>query len=241
LVRLSVFYFILIGLCLSSCQWTPTSYIPKAVDVKVGELIAEQTLSENKETFMDSLQVDSNQATCMAVFKDLTHAALVTNQHNFNWSIHFIKDDSTINAFCVPGGHLFVYTGLMNLCTTKDELAGVIAHEIAHAEKRHSMNQLVQQLGIQVVLESVLGINSFWFGIGTQLVQLKFSRTDELEADEFAYYLLKEKGYKTEALISFFNKMIQANQVHVLEFMSTHPETENRILAIEKLKMKTSN
>jgi Zn-dependent protease with chaperone function len=130
-----------------------------------------------------------------------------------------------------------VYTGLLNTCTSEDEIAGVIAHEIAHAEKRHSINQMVQQLGLQIILESILGINSSWIGVGTQLIQLKFSRADELEADQYAYYLLKDKKYNTDALLTFFHKMNQLNQVHVLEFMSTHPETENRIQAIRQLKL----
>lgn len=237
MVRLKVFYFCFIGLCLAGCELKPSSYIPVAIDVKFGELILDQTLAENRSNIEDSLPINSKQAECKTVFERLTHSSLVSNQQAFAWSIHFIKDDSTINAFCIPGGHLFVYTGLLNTCTSEDEIAGVIAHEIAHAEKRHSINQMVQQLGLQIILESILGINSSWIGVGTQLMQLKFSRADELEADQYAYYLLKDKKYNTDALLTFFHKMNQLNQVHVLEFMSTHPETENRIQAIRQLKL----
>jgi predicted Zn-dependent protease len=187
------------------------------------------------------LHLNAKQKECITNFKRLSHSSLVSNKQNFEWTVHFIKDDSTINAFCIPGGHMFVYTGLLNLCTSNDEIAGVIAHEIAHAEKRHSINQLAQQIGFQMILESILGLNSSWLGLGTQLMQLKFSRADELEADEFAFYLLNENGFKSDALISFFNKMKLSNQVQIVEFVSTHPETDNRILAIEKLKSKNSN
>lgn len=215
----------------------PSSYIPVAIDIQLGELILDQTLTENSHLLVDSLHLNSRQTECKALFENLTHSSLVTKQQNFSWSVHFLKEDSTINAFCIPGGHMFVYSGLLNLCTSKDEIAGVLAHEIAHAEKRHSIIQLTQQLGIQIILESILGLNNSWLGPGAQLMQLKFSRADELEADQFAYYLLKDKKYNTDALLTFFNKMNQLNQVHVLEFMSTHPETENRIQAIRQLKL----
>ena len=237
MVRFKVFYYCFIGICLAGCELKPSNIIPVSVDVKLGELLLNQTLAENSHLLLDSLHLNAKQKECITNFKRLSHSSLVSNKQNFEWTVHFIKDDSTINAFCIPGGHLFVYTGLLNLCTSKDEIAGVLAHEIAHAEKRHSINQLAQQLGFQMILESILGLNSSWLGLGAQLMQLKFSRADELEADQFAYYLLKDKNYNTDALLTFFNKMNQLNQVHVLEFMSTHPETENRIQAIKQLKL----
>src|SRR5690606_37791799 len=75
----------------------------------------------------------------------------------FDWEFHLIDDDDTLNAFCAPGGYVWVYTGLIKYVDSEDTLAGVLGHEIGHADNRHTTEQLTEVYGVQVLLEVALG------------------------------------------------------------------------------------
>ncbi len=222
-------------LFLESCQLNLVNVIPISIDVEIGALLEEQVCTQESDRFVDSLVRYSKINATKLIFEKLTNSAMLKHHADFNWTIHFIQDDSTVNAFCLPGGHLFVYSGLLNLTANDAEIAGVLAHEIAHAELRHSLEQLIQQYGLQLIAENLLGINGSWFGVGLQLAQLKFSRSDEEAADIYAFQLLQFNQIDTDALISFFKKMDQTNPSQISEFLSTHPDTENRIQTIQTL------
>ncbi len=210
--------------------------MPTLIDVELGALIEQQVCNEEANRLIDSIGNNQKMLACKQQFDKLTQSEMLLHQKDFKWNIHFIKDDSTVNAFCLPGGHVFVYTGLLNLTDNSSEIAGVLAHEIAHAELRHSLQQIIQQYGFQFVLEGILGINSSWLGLGLELVQLKFSRSDEQAADEFAFHMLQSNQIDTDGLISFFKKMEQTNSNQLTTFLSTHPDTRKRIQHIQSLK-----
>jgi predicted Zn-dependent protease len=211
------------------------NFIPVSIDVEIGALLEEQVCAQESARLMDSLKANSKVTATKQIFEKLTQSGMLNHHTDFNWTIHFIQDDSTVNAFCLPGGHIFVYSGLLNLTANEAEIAGVLGHEIAHAELRHSLEQLIQQYGLQLIAENLLGINGSWFGVGLQLAQLKFSRSDEEAADIYAYHLLQFNQIDTDALVSFFKKMDQSKPSQISAFLSTHPDTEKRIQTIQAL------
>ena len=163
---------------------------------------------------------------------------------NFAWEFNLVNDNQ-VNAFCMPGGKIVVYEGLMNLVASEDELAVVVGHEVAHAVAKHSNERMSQQMlteyGAQIlsaaVSEKSAAIQSMAaqvYGLGAQYgLTLPFSRKHELEADYMGLILMTIAGYNPDVAIGFWQKM-SADGQQVPEFMSTHPSDAKRIKEIEK-------
>lgn len=163
---------------------------------------------------------------------------------NFAWEFNLVNDNQ-VNAFCMPGGKIVVYEGLMNLVASEDELAVVVGHEVAHAVAKHSNERMSQQMlteyGAQIlsaaVSEKSAAIQSMAaqvYGLGAQYgLTLPFSRKHELEADYMGLILMTIAGYNPDVAIGFWQKM-SADGQQVPEFMSTHPSDAKRIREIEK-------
>ncbi len=155
----------------------------------------------------------------------------------FAWEVRIIDQD-VLNAFAVPGGYIYVYTGLIKYLDNEDDLAGVLAHEIAHVDQRHSTQQLQKQYGIQILLSVALGndagqLEQIAGALAGNLAGLKFSRDDEREADEFSVRYLDETDYQCNAAFSFFQKMIDHEEGGTTPaFLSTHPDPKDRIADI---------
>ena len=161
----------------------------------------------------------------------------------WKWEVNVEKSDQ-VNAYCMPGGKIMVYTGLIDkLNATDDELAAVIGHEIAHALREHGRERmttgLVQQYGLQIIA-------SFATGTGAALAQfagpatdilftLPNSRTQEQEADKIGLELAARAGYNPDAAISLWQKMSAQGGGKPPQFLSTHPSNESRIADLRKL------
>lgn len=153
----------------------------------------------------------------------------VGHKDDFVWRVRIIHDDSTLNAFCTPGGYIYVFTGLIKYLDTEDQLAGVIGHEIAHADRRHSTDQMTKQYGYSLLLSAVLGDESALATVATNLIFLQYSRDNETEADEFSVRYLCPTIYNAAGGAGFFEKIEAAGGSNVPEFLSTHPSPDNRI------------
>jgi beta-barrel assembly-enhancing protease len=157
------------------------------------------------------------------------------------YSIQLINDKQ-VNAFAVPGGAMYFYTGLVDLTSSDDELASVVGHEAAHIVKRHSAKQISDAQAKQLIAAIALGASGagqaaqLGAGVLLQLEQLKFSRDDESQSDEVGFRYLVEAGYRPEAMASFFRKMAQASGGGggSPEWLSSHPLTNNRVKAAER-------
>lgn len=161
----------------------------------------------------------------------------------WKWEVNVEKSDQ-VNAYCMPGGKIMVYTGLIEkLNATDDELAAVIGHEIAHALREHGRERmstgLVQQIGLQGLAALVTGGNTASMQMASQATSLLFtlpnSRTQEQEADRMGLELAARAGYNPEAAISLWQKMSAQSGNAPPEFLSTHPSNQTRIADLRKL------
>ena len=161
----------------------------------------------------------------------------------WKWEVNVEKNDQ-INAYCMPGGKIMVFTGLIEkLNATDDELAAVIGHEIAHALREHGRERmstgLVQQIGLQGLAAIVTGGNAAAYEVAGTATNILFtlpnSRTQEQEADRMGLELAARAGYNPEAAISLWQKMGAQSAKKPPEFLSTHPSNENRIADLRKL------
>ena len=155
----------------------------------------------------------------------------------WDWQVNVLKSDE-LNAWCMPGGKMAVYTGLIDrLKATDDELAAVMGHEIAHALREHSREQMSHKMGTSIglaVLSAVVGSQAVG-DLGGSLTDVMFhlpnSRTHEAEADLIGVELAARAGYDPRAAISFWEKMISMSGVNGNEsdLLSTHPSPQSRI------------
>ncbi len=157
----------------------------------------------------------------------------------WQWEINLIGSKQ-INAFCMPGGKIAFYTGLVDgLKLTDDEIAAVMGHEIAHALREHARERIAKSqltsLGAAVLGEFVGGgryTDAFRFG--GNMLTLKFSRDDETEADVVGMELAARGAYDPRAGITLWQKMMAASKGEPLPWFSTHPSGSNRIAEIER-------
>jgi len=159
----------------------------------------------------------------------ILNSGTVEHKDDFEWNIKIIHDDSTLNAFCTPGGYIYVYTGILKFLDSEDQFAGVLAHEIAHADLRHSTRQMTQMYGVQVLLNVLAGDREMLKQITGGLIGLKFSRSHETEADYNSVKYLCPTSYNAAGGGGFFQKITEMGGSQTPEFLSTHPSPDNRI------------
>jgi len=164
----------------------------------------------------------------------------------YQWVFNLIQDDSQQNAWCMPGGKVVVYTGILPITQDENGLAVVMGHEIAHAVAKHGserMSQgLVQQLGGQALGVALSGNSAMTqqvaaqaFGIGSQLGLLRYGRNQESEADHLGLIFMAMAGYDPKGAIEFWQRMdARENQASPPEFLSTHPSNGTRIADIQR-------
>lgn len=148
---------------------------------------------------------------------------------DFQWRLRIIKNDSVMNAFCTPGGYIYIYTGILKFLDSEDEFAGVLGHEIAHADMRHSTRQMTKLFGIQILLDVLAGDRQALKQVTAGLISLRFSRKHESEADEKSVHYLCPTDYNAAGGAGFFRKIQEMGGSRVPEFLSTHPDPGDRI------------
>ncbi len=181
-----------------------------------------------------------------ATEKYLTQNGLASEVKNYSWEFNLVKD-SQVNAFCMPGGKIVVYEGLMKLVSSDDDLAVVLGHEVAHAVAKHSNERLSQQMlaqyggqAVGMVLQNksyqTQAIAQQVYGLGANYaVILPFSRKHESEADYIGLALMSLAGYNPDTAVTFWQKMSSnSGSSKVSELLSTHPSDATRISDIQK-------
>lgn len=204
--------------------------------------LKESKLSDNKE---QSVMVKSCGARISAaVEKFMNDNGMSDRIANFVWEFNLV-DDETPNAWCMPGGKVVFYTGILPYTQTEAGMAVVMGHEIAHAIARHGNERMSQQMGIQYLGQGLaIALNEkpaetqqIWntaFGVGSNvLVVLPFSRSHESEADKMGLIFMAMAGYNPAEAIEFWKRMGESGGEKPPEFLSTHPADDTRVKDLE--------
>ncbi len=210
---------------------------PVSQDQQLGLQVNNQILNDKSQyPLLDEVKYKPVYDYVRNITNKLLNTGKVTYKDDFAWEVRIIDDAQTQNAFCTPGGYIYVYTGLIKYLDSEDQLAGVMGHEIAHAALRHSTRQMTKSYGVQTLLELATGGSSG--GTLSQLTQnvvgLSFSRGHETEADAHSVIYLCETDYNAAGAAGFFEKITAAGgSSGQPTFLSTHPNPENRVAKIK--------
>lgn len=199
--------------------------------------------------FLSKAKISTDKAQTQRIRRIGKKIAVAANRKDFNWEFNLI-DDKQVNAFCMPGGKVIVYTGILPIAKNDDQLATVMSHEIAHALARHGAERMSQQYvsnSLQTLGNVVVGATApeysdafnLAYGYGSQLgVMLPYSRSQEYEADEIGIHLMKKAGYNINEAVAFWKNMKNMKNSKggaQPEFLSTHPSDDHRIQRIEEI------
>lgn len=222
----------------------PEEQIIAQSSLQYGQFVAQMPKSTDKKATDRVKRVCNNIAEATDRYLRAHNATELASK--MKWEVNLIAD-RRINAFCMPGGKIVVFTGILPLCKTDAELATVISHEVSHAVARHSSERLsheiLRQMGGQAIGIVVSGESGIMqtvinqaYGLGSQLaVSLPYSRKHEEEADIIGLTFMALAGYNPADAITFWEKMSKASEGNrTPEFLSTHPSEQNRIKAIRK-------
>ena len=250
----NVLLLILAALLLSSCSSVPITGRKQLSLISDAEVLsssltqykgymAQATVSGNK--VQSEMVTRVGKALAVATETYLKNNGMESDIQNYAWEFSLVAN-TEVNAFCMPGGKIVVYEGLMKMVSSEDELAVVIGHEVAHAVAKHSNERMSQQILAQYgsnILNSALANKSAAvqsvagqvFGLGAQYgVMLPFSRKQENEADYMGMVLMSMAGYNPDMALIFWQKMSAGGGASVPELLSTHPSDETRINNIKK-------
>lgn len=204
-----------------------------AYDQEVSKARAAGALNEDKKVY-DRVQTISRRLIPQTT-------SFRPDAGQWNWEVN-VQTSEDVNAYCMPGGKIMVYTGLIDVVKPTDaELAAVIGHEIAHALREHSRERLSRAYAEQLVLAGVAvatGAEQTTMQLASQVSAVTFtlphSREQEAEADRIGLELMARAGYDPNAAVSLWQKMSKAGGKGPPEFLSTHPSGESRIRDLEK-------
>jgi predicted Zn-dependent protease len=250
--------FIVVGLCTAIASGCSTTTQSGAIGADRPQLLlvsseqmnqqASQAYDELKEESQDQGILNKDQALLQRVrtigqrIRPQT-ATFRPDAPDWNWELNVLQSDE-LNAFCMPGGKIMFYSGLIEqLDLTDAEIAVVMGHEIAHALREHSREQMSQSVAAQ----TAISVGATLLGLGRASTELaatgygafvatKFSRDDESEADRIGLELMARAGYDPRAGVTLWQKMTNANQGgRPPELLSSHPAEANRVREIEAL------
>jgi predicted Zn-dependent protease len=251
-----ILFLLVTTLFLCSCGTTSTVPITgRKQHLLVSDEQVMSLSNEQYQSYMKTAKPSTNAAnTAMvrrvgerlanAVETYLRQHNLASEVSNYKWEFNLVQDKQA-NAFCMPGGKIVVYEGLLPYTQNEASLAVVLGHEIAHAVAKHSAERMSQQMKAQYgaqALSLILGGSSSAtqeiaqqvYGLGAQYgVMLPYSRNNESEADYMGLIFAAMAGYDPNVAVSFWQRMSQAGS-GTPEFMSDHPSDASRIAAIQK-------
>jgi len=173
------------------------------------------------------------------IFGQILTSPKIAKKSVYEYKVELIADDNTLNAFALPGGNVYIYTGLLKYLDSDAALAGVLGHEIAHAERRHATQRMTKYYGVQFLVGMLLGsqpskIAEVTSNLFVGLAFLANSRADEDESDRYSIEYLRDTRFYPGAVKFFFEKMrdeglVSSKSSKVATFLSTHPDPINRI------------
>ena len=242
-MRIKLSLILLIGvISFNSCK-KDSPFVPFfsiSDDRKLGAQVSAEIANKPSEyPILDSATNRSVYAYLYAIRNEILNSGKVVYKDDFSWRLRVVRGDTTLKAFCTPGGYIYVYTGILKYLDSKDQLAGVLGHEMAHADRRHTSRSMQSQYGVELLLNIVLGKDLAQVSqIASGMLQLKNSREHEKEADEYSVKYLCPTPYNAAGAAGFFTKL-EASGIQcggIQQFFSTHPCPDNRIANITTTK-----
>ena len=219
------------------------SKIPVAWEEKLGNMAGSQVA-------MNSIQDKYLEDELKKITSPILAEIRKNNKRNYKFRF-FLVNDPVVNAFALPGGIIMINSGLVVKADSAEELAGVIAHEISHITLQHGVRQIIQSVGIYLIIQTLLGdmegIMAVLLDNSGFLMNLKFSRDFEREADDSGFAYLYEAGINPLGMKNFFQKLkekekeIMGEGVDIPSIISTHPGTEERINHLQKKLLQIDN
>ena len=255
--KLKVYLLMMVAVVLASCGTSHTVPITgrtQSLMVEDGQVLSLAT--QQYQEFMKTAKLSTDAAkTAMvkrvgqnlanAVTNYMTANGLASEIANFNWTFNLVQDKQ-VNAWCMPGGLIVVYEGILPVTQDEASLAIVLGHEIAHAVARHSAEQMStqmkQQQGLQVgaAVAGMLGMGTNTTSLigavvanGFNFKNLSYSRSHESEADHMGLIFAALAGYDPQTAITFWQRMASQSSNKTSEFLSDHPSDETRIRQIQ--------
>lgn len=154
-----------------------------------------------------------------------------------------VDDPKTVNAFAIPGGNIYIYTGLLRAADSEAEVAGVLGHEVAHVTRRHVAQRLIVMVGADELIKMAAGgdptgVGSMAGQVAAQGYFLKYSRDHEKDADDYGLNYTIAAGYDPQGFVTFFKKL---GSLNIPEFLSTHPDPAGRAKTAQERINKMSN
>ncbi len=222
---------------LGACENPPNVFTVQD-DIQLGQNLKDEINNKPKEfPVVDRADAPAAYAELDRMFDSVLNSGRLRFANDFPWEIHLIDDDKTLNAFAAPGGQIWVYSGLMRFLETEDHFVGVLGHEVAHADRRHSTRQLTKAVGLSVLLDIVFGEDEPGLAadVAAALLTLEFSRQDEADADQWSVAYLCETPYAANGAAGFFEKLLTKSTYQIPEFLSSHPSSESRVQDINMM------
>lgn len=226
-------------------------FVPKSVDEELGRSARDRAVAGRRVITDPEVNTE---------FARLIQPLLaVARDSGFNFDVKIV-DDPSLNAFALPGGFIYLHSGLITSAGSAREVWGVLAHEMAHVTERHGTKDTLAHLGLRagamLVMQEVGAIGDVLVRSGVQLAGLTFSRLQEAEADETGWNYLTKAGVDPRGMITFFLRLLPPDQRKILEksgtdpmkwhagplslqqsletMMATHPATSERIMAMQR-------
>jgi len=244
--------YLFIIILLSSCSTVPItgrkrvnfvndSQILPASFAQYKGFLEKNKKSTNKEMTSQIKNVGKNISTAVDRFMRANN--MIQEANSYQWEFNLV-DNKTVNAWCLPGGKVVFYTGIMPICDNMDGIAAVMGHEVAHAFAKHGQERMSTAYGQQIgsVLVAVGTTKKdpktkmLWntiYGVGSQVGMLAFSRIHETEADKLGLVFMIMAGYNGEEAANVWVRMSQrASKKSPPEFLSTHPSNQTRIATL---------
>jgi len=233
---------LLFVLLLAACQEVPITGRSQLQLISAGEE-ARMGLSAYQDVLKKE-KLSHDPAVNQLVTRVGSRIAAATGRSDYQWEFKVFDDDKTVNAFCLPGGKVGVYTGLIPIAKDEAGLAAVIGHEVAHAIARHGAERVSQQLVIEgATIATVIGTSDKrradlyggLIGAGATLgFLLPYSRLHESEADRMGLIYMAKAGYDPHAALELWKRMATLDKKKPPELLSTHPADDTRIRQIEQ-------
>ena len=224
------------GGCASLRQVLGATLVPVQTEIDLGRRLAAEIEAEHRV-----LRDRQIQRYVRFLAQPLIEQAW-RDRPGIDYRVTVLDDPEQVNAFALPGGPTYVFTGLMLLAGDESELAGVLAHELAHVVARHSANQLATNLGLQVVAAIALGedpeqLTAAAADIAGGVGMARFSREDEVEADDLGLRYVTAAGYDPRGMVRMFQGLqsVEGDSSRPLGgFLATHPATAERIERLQR-------